>query len=106
LIAVLQFTYAAVTLVQTTRGAQIDTYGYAAFGLAVVPYAMMSLVNLMSAMMSPSYSTMFMVSNEVMDEAIRHGTQFKGSCAIVPIEVLFALDISFTDTAKGIDRLF
>jgi len=78
LIAVLQFTYATVTLVQTTRGAQIDTYGYAAFGLTVVPYAMMSLVNLISALTTPSYSTMFMVNNEVMDEAIRHGARFDG----------------------------
>jgi hypothetical protein len=74
--AVLQFTYAAVTLVQTTRAAQIDTYGYAAFGLTVVPYAMTSLVNLMSALTTPSYSTMFMMSNEVVDQAIRHGTRF------------------------------
>lgn len=65
----LQFTYATVTLVQTTRGAQIDTYGYAAFGLTLIPYAMMSLVNLISALTTPSYSTMFMVRNEVMDEA-------------------------------------
>jgi hypothetical protein len=49
---------------------------------------------------------MFMVSNEVINEAIRHGTQFEGSCAIVPIEVLFALAINFTDTAKSTDRLF
>lgn len=79
LIAVLQFMYAVVTLIETIRGAQITTYGYAAFGLTVVPYAMMSLVNLMSALATPAYATMLMVRNEVMEEAEkRHEAQFDG----------------------------
>jgi hypothetical protein len=94
LIAVLQFTYATVTLVQTTRGAQIDTYGYAAFGLTVVPYAMMSLVNLMSALTTPSYSTLFMVNNEVMDEAIRHGARFDGVVGRLCPDSLSGMDIA------------
>lgn len=94
LIAVLQFTYATVTLVQTTRGAQIDTYGYAAFGLTVVPYAMMSLMNLMSALTTPSYSTLFMVHNEVMDEAIRHGARFDGVVGRLCPDSLSGMDIA------------
>jgi hypothetical protein len=94
LIAVLQFTYATVTLVQTTRGAQIDTYGYAAFGLTVIPYAMMSLVNLISALTTPSYSTIFMVRNEVMDEAIAHGAKFDGVVGRLCPDPLSRMDIA------------
>lgn len=78
LVAVLHLIYVIVTFYQTTRGAQIRTYGYAAFGLTAVPYAIMSLVNLISALTAPSYSALVMVGSEVMDEALRRGATFDG----------------------------
>jgi len=66
-----------MTLYQS-RGNQINIYGYAAFGLTVVPYAIISLVNLFSALVTPEYPALFMVGSDIMDEAIRHGATFYG----------------------------
>lgn len=46
LVAILQLTYATYTLVQT-KGDQIDRFGYAAFGLTVAPYLIVSFINLL-----------------------------------------------------------
>jgi len=37
------------------RGNQIDRYGFAAFGLTVIPYLLMSGLNLVAAIMRPQY---------------------------------------------------
>lgn len=42
-VALLQTIYAAFTLVQST-GPQIESFGYAAFGLTVSPYVIMSAI--------------------------------------------------------------
>ncbi|KAM0302176.1 hypothetical protein ACHAO8_011611 [Botrytis cinerea] len=77
IIAIIQLIYATTTLYQS-RGNQITIYGYAAFGLTVVPYAIMSLVNLISALVTPDYPALFMVGSDIMDEAIRRGAMFDG----------------------------
>ncbi|KAF9458545.1 hypothetical protein BDZ94DRAFT_1325423, partial [Collybia nuda] len=45
LIALAQLMFSSITIYQA-RGDQLDRYGYAAFGLSVFPYTLMSLVNL------------------------------------------------------------
>jgi hypothetical protein len=75
--AIAQLSYAIVTLYQT-RSDQIDTFGYCAFGLTVIPYALMSLVNLMGNIMTPEYHALYLVASDVMDEAIRRGARFDG----------------------------
>jgi len=77
LFAIAQLTYATVTLYQT-RSNQIDTFGYCAFGLTVIPYALMSLVNLIGNIMTPEYHALYLVGSDVMDEAIRRGARFDG----------------------------
>ena len=57
---------------------QVDRYGYAAFGLTVVPYIVMSLVNLAVHLVTPNYSTMYLVHSPEMDEAIDRGGVFEG----------------------------
>jgi hypothetical protein len=44
LIAIVQTIYAGVTLYRT-RGDQLDRFGFAAFGLTVTPYLVMSIIN-------------------------------------------------------------
>ena len=51
-IAIVQLGYATVTLYQS-RGNQIEHYGYAAFALTVIPYAIMSLINLLGNILTP-----------------------------------------------------
>jgi len=53
-VAVGQGLLGATTLYKT-QGDQIAHYGVAAFGLTVAPYTFMSLVNLVSAMVTPEY---------------------------------------------------
>ncbi|KAF8244407.1 hypothetical protein K440DRAFT_666530 [Wilcoxina mikolae CBS 423.85] len=76
-----------VTIVQTmssaitvyrTRGDQIQRYGFAAFGLTVLPYAMMSFVNLVGNLATPTYATLYLVRSQRMIEAKRRGAKFDG----------------------------
>jgi hypothetical protein len=76
-IAIAQIIYAVMTLYQSC-GNQIDTFGYSAFGLTVIPYALMSLINLIGSLVTPDYHALHLVASDVMDEAIRRGACFDG----------------------------
>jgi hypothetical protein len=76
-VAIVQTVYAAITLYQS-RGSQIQIYGYAAFGLTVTPYIVMSIVNLIAALATPDYDALFLVRSEIMDEAEKRGGVFDG----------------------------
>lgn len=78
IIAVLQLFYASYTITET-KGDQISRYGYAAFGLTVAPYIIMSFINLVSFLLTADYSHVYLVSTDVMKEAEdRHGGRFDG----------------------------
>lgn len=79
LLAIFQAMYACATLYET-RGDQIERYGYSAFGLTVAPYLVMSIINLIGTVLTPDYSTAFMVESEIMEEARqREGAFFGGA---------------------------
>ncbi|KAK7187270.1 hypothetical protein DPSP01_011319 [Paraphaeosphaeria sporulosa] len=78
LIALVQSCYALATLYRS-RGDQIEQFGYAAFGLTVAPYAVMSLVNLLGNLCRPDYASLYIVENSVLDEARRRGGVFEGA---------------------------
>ncbi|KAL8716203.1 MAG: hypothetical protein Q9220_000108 [cf. Caloplaca sp. 1 TL-2023] len=50
------------------RGSQIDRYGYAAFGLTVLPYMMVSIINLIGSLLTNEYETLYLVHSATMDE--------------------------------------
>ena len=78
-IAIFQFVFAVFTLVRSSEGNQIQLYGYSSFSLTVAPYAVMSLVNLIANLFCPTYTSLYMVRNSVMDEAeSRLGKLFEG----------------------------
>ena len=78
LIAIFQTLYASFTLYRA-RGDQIHYYGYAAFGLTVVPYIVMSIINLASTILTPDYPVMYLVESEAMEEAKkRENAKFDG----------------------------
>ena len=78
LVAIFQTVYASATL-YSARGDQIEQYGFAAFGLTVAPYLVMSLVNLVSGILTPDYATVYLVKSEIMEEAMRReGAIFEG----------------------------
>ena len=78
LIAIFQAIYATITLYQT-RGDQLERFGYAAFGLTVTPYLIMSVVNFAAQIATPDYQSLFLITSEVSDEAERRGGSFTGA---------------------------
>lgn len=76
-VAIVQVLYASYTLYKT-RGDQLNRYGYAAFGLTVIPYILMSFVNLIGNISTPDYQTLYLVSSPELKEAISRGGQIDG----------------------------
>ena len=68
--ALLQLLYTSFTLYRTTGG-QLDQYGYAAPGFTVLPYAVMSALNLVASLVAPHYPKLYLVRSKVMEEAER-----------------------------------
>lgn len=77
LIAILQTISAFITLYRS-RGDQLQHYGYAAFGLTVIPYLLMSIVNLLSTILTPDYDELYLIYSEIMREAVGQGGTFDG----------------------------
>jgi hypothetical protein len=82
-VAVFQTVWASFTLWRT-RGNQIELYGYAAFGLTVAPYLVMSRVNSISIVLTPDYSAVYLVRTDIMEEAKRHQGHFDGVVGQIP----------------------
>lgn len=61
------------------RGSQIDRYGFAAFGLTVIPYILISVVNFFGALFTSEYETVFLVHSSIMDEMIERGGRLDGA---------------------------
>ncbi|KAK0715362.1 hypothetical protein B0H67DRAFT_537735 [Lasiosphaeris hirsuta] len=65
-ISAAQLVYALATLYRT-QSYQVKDYGYAAYGLSVIPYAWMSLINLAGNLMCPRYQSMYLVRSPALD---------------------------------------
>ncbi|KAJ9490043.1 hypothetical protein VN97_g3244 [Penicillium thymicola] len=101
LVSLLQALWATVTLYRT-RGDQIQQYGYAAFGLTVAPYAFMSIMNIIGALLNAEYPAIFLVRTPSMDDAEREpGSDFFAT------EVCFrALEPPCAETPGGLLEFF
>ena len=69
-VALLQLLYTSFTIYHT-NGDQVNQYGFAAPGLTVLPYAVMSGLNLLASLVAPHYPKLYLVRSEVMEEAER-----------------------------------
>ncbi|OXV09929.1 hypothetical protein Egran_02308 [Elaphomyces granulatus] len=76
LVAIIQIIYASTTLYESSRGKQLAKYGYAAFSLTVVPYLLMSFINLVGNLVHPRYSALYLVKTDIMEEASHRGGRF------------------------------
>ncbi|KAG9384452.1 hypothetical protein PtrSN002B_007631 [Pyrenophora tritici-repentis] len=70
LIAVLQIVYAGYGVL-TVTGDQFDRFGYSAFHLTVLPYLVMSVVNLVGNLLTPTYPGITLVGTATSDEVHR-----------------------------------
>ena len=103
LIAIFQFIYASVTLYKT-KGDQIERYGFASFGLTVIPYLIMTLVNLIGNVVTPEYPKAYLVHSAIMDEAKQcSGARFEGIVGTLesPIYSLDALSDGSEESLGG-----
>jgi hypothetical protein len=92
IVSMLQVIWGIITL-YNSRGNQIELYGYGAFGLTVAPYMFMSLLNLFTNLLHPSYSTMYLVWTPDLVDAMRERAEsghragkFSGYIAAVDIQ--------------------
>ncbi|KAL8853750.1 MAG: hypothetical protein Q9221_001393 [Calogaya cf. arnoldii] len=67
LFSIIQTVYGGYSLYKA-RGTQIERYGYAAYGLTVLPYMMVSVINLIGSLLSSEYETIYLVHSATMDE--------------------------------------
>jgi len=95
----------------SSYGDETNRYGFAAFGFTVLPYTVMSILNVTANIIEASYDCLFLVRSDVMLEAEqREGGEFVGEVAeLVPaspdIEIAVAgsefVDLRFQRTARG-----
>lgn len=64
-------------------GSQIERYGFAAFGLTVIPYVVISVINFTGSLLSGEYETIFLVHSSIMDEMIARGGFSDGTVGTV-----------------------
>ncbi|KAF2734733.1 hypothetical protein EJ04DRAFT_576703 [Polyplosphaeria fusca] len=101
LVAMAQTGYAFLTLYRA-RGDQIEQFGFAAFGLTVAPYAVMSTVNLLGNCCRPDYTCLYMVETSIMDEARARGGLFKGTVGRVHEEEKAVLCLDSSINAESV----
>jgi hypothetical protein len=82
LVAIAQLLF-AISTIYRARGNQIDQFGFAAFGLTVIQYALMSFINLLGNLMCPQYPTLYVVQSLTMLEAQKKGAVIEGIVAIL-----------------------
>jgi hypothetical protein len=83
-VVIFQLGFACGTL-YGSRGAQLEWYEYATFSLTVIPYIIMSFINLVRNLATPDYPNIVHGSFEAMEEARGRGGQFGGTIGISPI---------------------
>lgn len=75
--------YFAVASIYKASINQIDTFGYAAYSLTVIPYALMTAVNLIALVITPDYPAVYMVESSIMVEARSRGGLFTGTVGVL-----------------------
>lgn len=70
IVSIVQIVFGIFTLYRT-KGNQIERFGYAAYGLTVTPYALMSVVNLAGNLLRPDYPARYIVKSKVLEDLQR-----------------------------------
>lgn len=94
MVAIIQVLYGTMEMYQSSSR-QLPKFGYAAYSLTVIPYLIMSLVNLVATACEPRYPTMFLVlyGGESDPAESRHG---------MPSDAEEMKDTEVTSQARGI----
>ena len=79
--SIAQLIYSSVTIYRT-RGDQIARYGYAAFGLSVFPFTLMSFFNFICVGLVGEYASVYAIRTTIMQEAEERGGMFNGAIGL------------------------
>ena len=71
--------YSIVSFIITEKHEKNRINDYAAFQLTLIPYGLMSLVNILCGLVTPTYSAVYMVNSTIMEEARARGWTFDGT---------------------------
>ena len=83
--SIAQLILSCITIYRS-RGPQLEEYGYAAYGLSVFPYAMMSFVNLLYNGALGEYPCLYVLRTAILDEARRCGGTISGEIGVLEQE--------------------
>ncbi len=78
-------TISGVYQLYKVRGAQIRQYGFAAYGLTVIPYVIVSIINVLGSLLSNEYTSIYIVHSEIMDEMIGRGGMVDGIVGTIAV---------------------
>lgn len=90
----------AVVTIYKAHYSQISKYGYAAYSLTVIPYALMTAVNLIALLVTPNYPAIYMLESSIMDEARKRGGLFGGTVGILD-EVDYGIPVNVVPSDKN-----
>jgi hypothetical protein len=93
-IALAQIMFATVS-VYKSRGDQFERYGYAAFSLTVLPFAVMSFANLVANILSLGYARLYLVETPELIEAQERGAIVMGVVGKLETEIEHTLEVAF-----------
>jgi hypothetical protein len=93
-IALAQIIFATVSLYRS-RGDQFTRYGFAAFSLTVLPFAVMSFANLVANILSLDYTKLYLVETLELLEAQQRGTIVTGVVGRLQTEMRPTSEVSF-----------
>lgn len=65
--AITQILYGSFQIYHSS-GPQLEKFGYAAYQLTIIPYIIMSLINLLASLCEPEYPAMFLVSRSIDED--------------------------------------
>ena len=68
--------YSAIQVIWEAKDSE---YGYAAYQLTLIPYALMSFLNIVNSLLTPTYPMLYMIESETMKEARSKGGIFEGT---------------------------
>jgi hypothetical protein len=77
-LSIAQLVYSCITIYRS-RGDQTHHYGYAAYGLSVFPFTLMSFANLVCAACVGEYPCVYALTSPEMEEAKQRGGIFSGA---------------------------
>lgn len=100
LAAIVQILYGCYELYEA-RGMQINTFGYAAYSLTVIPYVFMSFLNLIASMCRPSYPSRYLVYYRGPYEGCQQTWEEREALQNIETEVAGAVGYAYGLSCEG-----